>query len=149
MLAGFLLFASTHLGHRIKNLPFFTKVYAMEQLILRNFETIVDLSKDGTNTILLKKYLEAMIDATVKFDYIPRNELEYFIPITMSLNENIQVKEFEYNNKNLIIHGIAPNDVELAFLVEALYENAKYELIESHAYKNQNNQISFSLECIK
>lgn len=149
VIAGFLLFVSTHLGNRIKNLPFFTKVYATEQLILKNIETILELSKDEENRMLLKSFLEAMVDATIEFDYIPRNELEYFIPITLSLNENIQVKGFEYNNENLVIQGVATNEIELTFLVEALYENAEYELIESHAYKNEKNQIVFSLECIK
>ncbi|MEG2295622.1 MAG: hypothetical protein RSB96_02665 [Oscillospiraceae bacterium] len=147
IIAALLLFFSTHLGHRIKNLPFFTKVYATEQLVVKNLETILSLSKDEQNRILLKKYIEAMIDVTVKFDYIPRNELENFIPITLSLSGQVEVMQFEYNNKNLIIHGIVSTQEELELVIQALYKNVKYQLIESHTYKNKKDEIVFSLEC--
>ncbi|MGI6403792.1 MAG: hypothetical protein ACOX0K_06200 [Oscillospiraceae bacterium] len=109
---------------------------------------MVGMLTDSRNRAVLMKFAGAVANGYVNFELIPVNEAETFSAVYQSLGPVVEVEEFIYHRRNLVIVGTAPDEAYYRELLRRLRSKEHFEAVTGHYYLTTDDIIRFEIECV-
>ncbi len=150
LLAAALLLGGILLSTQILESNLYRKSKIIRMLIAEPDQSpgMVGMLTDSRNRGVLMKFAGAMANGYVNFELIPVNEAETFSAVYESMGSVVEIEEFIYHRRNLVIVGTAPDEAYYREFVRRLRSKEHFEAVSGHYYLTTDDVIRFEIECV-
>lgn len=142
-LAGSLLADQFWKTDLVKKSKFVTALFSEEQLDLSRLK----LFGDRQTVAVMSKFTNAVADAAINLDFVPRRDTAAFFAVASSLRPEIEIDRFTLHRPDLVIIGTAEDELALNEFIEALTDQEVFLSIESQFTVGDTGNLSFTLTC--
>lgn len=150
LLAAILLLGGVLLSSQILESRLYRKSRIIRLLVSDNEQT-PEMSKmltDSRNRDVLMKFAGAMANAYVNFELIPINETETFSAVYRNIGHDVEIEEFIYHRRNLIIIGTCSDESYYGEFLRRLRSEPHFSAVTGHYYLTTDDLIKFEIECM-
>ena len=99
--------------------------------------------------LVATQYLEALMDAVIRFEFFPQQEeAEAFLAVISALPAKVEIEQFQFTGHNLTIFCSSFSEPALAQFREGLYTAACFKDVSLEFFQKKDGSYAGTLICI-
>jgi len=126
-------------------------IYRQSQIIGSVFSQqdvgFTDIVTNPTGRGLLLKFAEALANAYVNFELIPYNEVRTFTVVYQSLAPAVEIENFAYQRRDLIITGSAVHENGYLEFLHSLRSQGHFGQVTGSFHTTAESYVRFEIKC--
>lgn len=150
LLAAALLLGGVLLSNQVQQSSLYRQSKIIRSIISDSEQSpgMMGMLTDAKSRGVLLKFAEAMADGYVNFELIPVNEAETFAAVYESMGSMVEIEEFFYHRRNLVVVGTTSDEAYYREFLRRLRGREHFEAVAGHYYLTTDDAIRFEVECV-
>lgn len=95
------------------------------------------------------RYLQALMDAVIRFEFFPRQEeAEAFLAVISALPAEVEIDSFQFNGHHLLIYCHCAAEPDLRLFWEGLSDSSCFQDVSLESFQRKDGSYAGTLTCI-
>ncbi|WP_195283018.1 PilN domain-containing protein [Harryflintia acetispora] len=110
---------------------------------------VVKMISDEETHAIASHYISALADAVIRFEFFPReDDASTFFEIISILPPKVEITQFEFSGRNLLVHCTAQKEEQLVQFSQALDSVSRFRDISLESYQKTDGSFIGTITCI-